>query len=268
MTDLAFPSKGVAGYGRLHSVEIDQIAEALSQFQAQMPVLDKTGKNFTKGNAATIGDVVTVARRAAKYGLSFSQPVTKWVHVDRNSEYFVRTILYHKSGQWISGGELPIVVEKGGSAAFGAALTYARKYSLQATMGIADHNDDDIDWDFEPTVDGTDRGKAGSAKKANLVPNTAGQGGSSEQHLPTGEPPATNTMVKLDDAIPDFTKPNIEAMTPDELRQFFDGMGAEQARKEIAPIRDLNKLRSIWETVQPQDPDVVQAFLDQSSAIK
>lgn len=131
--------------------EIKEIAGALAQFQAQMPVLKKTGQNFQKGNAATIGDIVTVARAGAKLGLSFTQRID----FDRHEESgvisaFVESVLMHvPSGQCITGGKYLVTPAKPNDpASFGSAVTYAKKNSLQALYGIADHNDDDVDWDL------------------------------------------------------------------------------------------------------------------------
>ena len=62
--------------------DIKEIAAALCEFQKVMPVLKKTGQNFTKGTAATIGDVVTIAMKGCKFGLSFSQKVHHRVQPD------------------------------------------------------------------------------------------------------------------------------------------------------------------------------------------
>ena len=55
------------------SEDIKEIAAALSKFQDAMPILRKTGTNFTKGKAATIGDIVSVAKQGSKFGLSYYQ---------------------------------------------------------------------------------------------------------------------------------------------------------------------------------------------------
>ena len=131
--------------------DIKEIAAALCEFQKVMPVLKKTGQNFTKGTAATIGDVVTIAMKGCKFGLSFSQKVHHRVQPDTGvTTCFVETIMMHgASGQWLSSGEYPITpLKPSDPASFGSAQTYAKKNSLAAVYGIADHNDDDVDWDL------------------------------------------------------------------------------------------------------------------------
>jgi len=54
----------------------------------------------------------------------------------------VETILLHESGEEFSGGVLHVPALKNDPQAYGSALTYARRYSLMATCGIAPEDDD------------------------------------------------------------------------------------------------------------------------------
>ena len=54
----------------------------------------------------------------------------------------VETILVHESGGKISGGILHVPATKQDAQGYGSALTYARRYSLMATCGIAPEDDD------------------------------------------------------------------------------------------------------------------------------
>lgn len=54
----------------------------------------------------------------------------------------VETVLMHESGEQISGGILRVPAIKNDAQAYGSALTYARRYSLMATCGIAPEDDD------------------------------------------------------------------------------------------------------------------------------
>lgn len=60
---------------------------------------------------------------------------------DENGRYVIETRLMHSSGEWIAGAmEMP----EGLSAhALGSALTYNRRYSITAILGIAADDDDD-----------------------------------------------------------------------------------------------------------------------------
>lgn len=54
----------------------------------------------------------------------------------------VETILVHESGGAMSGGKLRVPAPKQDPQGYGSALTYARRYSLMATCGIAPEDDD------------------------------------------------------------------------------------------------------------------------------
>lgn len=54
----------------------------------------------------------------------------------------VETILIHTSGETISGGVLHVPAQKQDAQGYGSALTYARRYSLLTTCGIAPEDDD------------------------------------------------------------------------------------------------------------------------------
>lgn len=54
----------------------------------------------------------------------------------------VETTFIHESGEMISGGILHVPAAKHDPQGYGSALTYARRYSLQAACGIAPEDDD------------------------------------------------------------------------------------------------------------------------------
>lgn len=54
----------------------------------------------------------------------------------------VETLFIHESGEQISGGKLHVPSTKQDAQGYGSALTYARRYSLLASCGIAPEDDD------------------------------------------------------------------------------------------------------------------------------
>jgi hypothetical protein len=54
----------------------------------------------------------------------------------------IETVLLHESGGKITGGILHVPASKQDAQGYGSALTYARRYSLMATCGIAPEDDD------------------------------------------------------------------------------------------------------------------------------
>lgn len=55
---------------------------------------------------------------------------------------FVRTVLLHETGDLLVLGEFWVPSPKNDPQGFGSALTYARRYSLMAAMGLAPEDDD------------------------------------------------------------------------------------------------------------------------------
>lgn len=54
----------------------------------------------------------------------------------------VETMFIHESGEHMSGGRLHVPASKQDPQGYGSALTYARRYSLQAACGIAPEDND------------------------------------------------------------------------------------------------------------------------------
>lgn len=124
---------------------IDELAKALATFQAKMPTLPKNASGY--GYKYTPLDVVVDAMRdhMAECGLSYVQmPSTP--PVEYGPAVALTTRLMHTSGQWVE-DSLVIPIPKVGKAneaqAYGAALTYARRYALTAMLGIV--ADEDVD---------------------------------------------------------------------------------------------------------------------------
>ena len=121
--------------------ELNEIAAALSKLQGEVlnATKDKQGYNY---NYADLAQVLDIARPLmAKHGLSLTQlPTTQTTgHIGLTS------ILMHSSGQSISSFfELPIEGQKVVAQSAGSVITYMRRYSLAAILGIAqDDNDAD-----------------------------------------------------------------------------------------------------------------------------
>lgn len=54
----------------------------------------------------------------------------------------VETVFVHESGEQLSGGKLHVPANKQDPQQYGSALTYCRRYSLQAAAGFAQEDDD------------------------------------------------------------------------------------------------------------------------------
>jgi len=125
----------------MQSAEIGEIAGALAAAQAELPAAIKGSVNpHLKNKYANINSVYTAIREVLpKHGLAVIQTMLP----TDGSKAHVRTMLAHKSGQWIAGECVMPLDRQGGAQGMGSAITYARRYSLSAIVGIVTEEDDD-----------------------------------------------------------------------------------------------------------------------------
>jgi hypothetical protein len=100
----------------------------------------KDAKNpFFKSSYADLTSVIKAIKEPfANNGLSYSQfPVTS----EGGGGVGVVTVLLHSSGQWIE-SEFYLPLAKKDPQGGGSAITYARRYALQAMAGIPTADDD------------------------------------------------------------------------------------------------------------------------------
>jgi hypothetical protein len=122
------------------SESIAALAAALAKAQGAMKGAVKDSANpFFKSKYADLASVVEAIRAAfSANGLSYIQTVEP----SDKDEVRVETTLMHSSGEWISCGVLSLPVSKADAQGYGSALTYARRYSLSAAVGVAPEDDD------------------------------------------------------------------------------------------------------------------------------
>ena len=122
-----------------HSEQLDQLGQDLSQLQGELPHVSKDSKGYGY-NYSSLPDTLDVAKPLlTKYGFSISQY--------EDGEGSLVTLLLHKSGQWIKGRMKLIEIEmKGTNAAQnkGSVLSYFRRYSIQAILGLAAEDSDGV----------------------------------------------------------------------------------------------------------------------------
>lgn len=125
-----------------HSAE-QAFAAALAAFQAECPQPSKdqtadTGKyHYRYADLATV--VAAVYPALGRHGLSFTSAPT----LDESGNFILRYALRHKGGASV-GGDYPLPdPAKVGAQVIGSAITYARRYALCATTGVAPTEDDD-----------------------------------------------------------------------------------------------------------------------------
>ena len=134
------------------SEQLNELATALAKAQAELT----SAKKDSKGHGYSYSDLATVIEEAKKvlpkHGLSFTQLVGQTNKTESISDEVVAfetvsvtTILLHSSGQFISSeGSIRIPEMRGvnDTQKAGAALSYLRRYSLQAILGMASEDND------------------------------------------------------------------------------------------------------------------------------
>lgn len=121
------------------SESIASLAKALAVAQGQMGGAKKGSANpFFKSTYSDLSSVVAAIRDPlSSNGLSFVQATEPSDH----NEIRVITLLMHESGEWIE-STIAIPVSKADAQGYGSAITYAKRYGLQALLGIPSEDDD------------------------------------------------------------------------------------------------------------------------------
>lgn len=129
------------------SPEVGELAAALASAQGQFPevprnrsvsVSTRSGGTYQFRYASLDAILAAVRRPLAENGLAISQLVESG---NGATIPVLRTVLMHKSGQWIE--SVAPIISAGGNQEFGSALSYMRRYALSALLGIASQEDDD-----------------------------------------------------------------------------------------------------------------------------
>lgn len=133
----------------MESETIGKIADALAKAQGEMQNAAKDKDNpFFKSTYADLASVWDACRQPlAKNGLA----VVQLLNMPEPGRLILTTKLIHSSGEWF-GSQVPVVPVKQDPQGVGSAITYMRRFTLSALVGIAPaekpteddvHDDDD-----------------------------------------------------------------------------------------------------------------------------
>ncbi len=123
----------------MQSESLGKLAEALAKAQSTMGEAKEDSKNpFFKSNYADLTSVWRACRKSlTDNGLSVVQTTDL-----RDDKILVYTTLIHTSGEYVKGC-LPLILTKNDPQTMGSALTYARRYTLAAIVGVCKEGEDD-----------------------------------------------------------------------------------------------------------------------------
>lgn len=124
----------------LTSTTITKIVPALLAAQSEMGNASKGASNpFYKSKYADLNSIREVSIPALNaHGVVVLQPT-----VTVSGKPFIRTVLLHSSGEWISSEGTEVICAKiNDPQAQGSGQTYARRYDLQSLLNIGAEDDD------------------------------------------------------------------------------------------------------------------------------
>lgn len=216
------------------SASIKELAAALAKAQGEMKPAEMTATNpFLKNKYADLGEIVKAAKPAlAKFGLAVAQPVSS-----TGEQVTVTTVLMHESGEWMRETiSLPLGEARGKSQAqeAGSLITYLRRYSLAAMIGM--YADEDTDGN-----DGDGKGKTGGGKKtegkADQPPATTGTNGNGKR---SDEPPAPVDPIKQAEDTKTMKGARLGDMTTEQLKKFRASIETFQAEHKGEELSAAN----------------------------
>lgn len=123
----------------IKSESVLKIFPDLIKAQAEMSKPKKESNNpYFKSKYADLSSILEAVQPSLNaHGIGIIQPVES-----RDGKDFVKTLLIHASGEFI-GSEVEIKnLKPGDSQAFGSGVSYARRYALQALLGLSAVDDD------------------------------------------------------------------------------------------------------------------------------
>ena len=132
------------------SIDLKELFSALAKAQGEMEVAGKKSTNpYFKAKYADLAEIVRASRPyLSKHGLSVMQQILP----NSDGGSVLHTILAHASGEWIS-SQMRILPPKADVQTLGSYITFLRRYTYAALVGIVSSDEDD---DAETAV-ATDR---------------------------------------------------------------------------------------------------------------
>jgi hypothetical protein len=140
-----------------------ELVAALIKFQQSVPTIHDNDNSYHGGFANLPGILSTIGPKLRENGLAVSQ-----LPEEINGQPGLRTTLLHTSGQSLT-AVTPLAVNAGknGTQEWGKAMTYSRRYALQAVLGLCvGIEDNDADMEPEPARTRTIEPKAKPAPAA------------------------------------------------------------------------------------------------------
>jgi hypothetical protein len=216
------------------STDITELAKAMLKVQADVQPAVKDRENpFTHSHYATLNSVMDACRKALiANGVWLSQyPVP----VESGHMGLVTKLTHADSGQWQS-SLLVMPLPKADPQGYGSALTYGRRYSLSALVGIVTEEDDD----------GNMAGMKANPCSRRKKNAPQGEISSGRGHPPVN--PLTPQIPPLIAAMPTLDGITYSTLTTQDNKLCIVATGDTRAKKTILEQAGFrwNEQRKIW----------------------
>ena len=148
-----------------HSESIAKLAAALMVFQSEVkdPARDGENPHFRSKYVQIDGLLAAVRPILSQHGLSVIQSTG-----GDGQNVTITTMILHTSGEWLETDPLTLKAQQATPQGAGSAITYGRRYSLSAALGVA--WDDDDDGNAASTPPKTEKPKSAPKAKAKEEP--------------------------------------------------------------------------------------------------
>jgi len=194
------------------SESIKELATALCKAQGEMKFAVKDAANpFFKSRYADLASVIEAVKIPfANNGISFVQGTDF-----EDTAVIIETMLMHSSGEWLS-SRLKMQPVKNDPQSVGSAITYGKRYGLQAIAGVPSDDDD------------------GNAATHNVAPAAR-----PAPAKPVPMPP------KVKEAAAALTKPARGTISGDALEGDLTGVGEDRPADEVTKGKVINAFAGI-----------------------
>lgn len=235
------------------SESITKLLENFTKAQSEFPTLpkDKNGYNYRYTDLDTV--ISTVRPILAKYNIGFMQALT----THESGKWAISTRLFNNAGEWIEDTTpLPDVSLAKGNAAqnVGAAITYMKRYTLCAMLGISSDEDPDGKPDGNP--DFNDRKQTGNKSEQNK--NNTSQ--------PAGGPDTPEQKKRIEELL-GSALPNNERMFSAEFCKSIIGLRKTKTADEVIKLLNeekaerLKKFEAAQTSKAPMTPEQEENYI-------
>jgi len=213
------------------SAEINELAAALASAQAKFPTVERTETALIKNEKAnyqyryaSLASVLEAVRAPlAENGLAIIQSP----RTTEANRIVVHLLLLHKSGQFME-DEFSLPVGQQTPQGIGSIISYARRYQLQAFLGLG--TDDDDAQSAQPTQPRSEKRSSGTTERAPRPPKA---------EEPDGLSPSTPEQQKAIQNICDKNNWDAEVTAQQWFAIAVSELTYNQAREMIAKLNKM-----------------------------